>query len=94
MENCPLRKIVNGKSVVRDVSTMLTIQDSDLPREDAPVRWVKARRRMVGSAILGGMLTKEEAMRRYRMSEEEITSWLADVRGKIASMIETGILRG
>ena len=38
-------------------------------------RWVARRKAAVVAAVSSGMITLEEACRRYQMSEEEFSSW-------------------
>ena len=38
-------------------------------------RWVSRRKAAVVAAVSSGMLTIEEACRRYQMSEEELLAW-------------------
>lgn len=45
-----------------------------LPAPDT-VRWVARRKAHVIAAIAHGLLTVEEASRRYRLSLEELASW-------------------
>lgn len=46
----------------------------DLPPPDT-VRWVARRKAEVVAAIHGNLITRAEACRRYRLSEEELLSW-------------------
>jgi transposase-like protein len=47
---------------------------TELPLPDTR-RWVARRKAAVVAAVSSGMLTVEEACRRYRMSEEEFFAW-------------------
>ena len=47
---------------------------SDLP---GITRWVTRRKAEVVAAVTGGLLSEEEALRRYDLSEEEFTCWRA-----------------
>lgn len=46
---------------------------SDLP--DCNTRWVASRKADVVRAVVGGLLTREDALRRYGLTEEEFTLW-------------------
>lgn len=46
----------------------------DLPPASTK-RWVKSRKLAVVNAIKNGDLTEEEALNRYKLSEEELQSW-------------------
>ena len=39
-------------------------------------RWVMRRKAQVVNAVQNGLLSREEAMERYSLSEEEFTGWL------------------
>jgi hypothetical protein len=47
---------------------------SDLPPPNTR-RWVIRRKAEVVTAVLGGLLTVEEALARYSLTEEEFDSW-------------------
>jgi hypothetical protein len=47
---------------------------SDLPPPNTR-RWVVRRKAEVVAAVLGGLLTVEEALARYSLTEEEFDSW-------------------
>jgi len=47
---------------------------ADLPLPDAK-RWVIRRKAEVVAAVRGGLLSLDEACRRYRLNSEEIMSW-------------------
>ena len=38
-------------------------------------RWVARRKAAVVAAVASGMISREEACRRYQMSEEELITW-------------------
>lgn len=48
----------------------------DLPKPGI-TRWVTRRKAEVVAAVSGGLLTEEEALRRYDLSEEEFSCWRA-----------------
>jgi transposase-like protein len=47
---------------------------TDLPPTNTR-RWVARRKAAVVAAVSSGMITKEEACRRYQMLEEEFVTW-------------------
>ncbi|MEL6337609.1 MAG: DUF1153 domain-containing protein [Pseudomonadota bacterium] len=49
---------------------------SDLPSPDTQ-RWVPRRKAKVVAAIEGGLLTEQEALERYSLTEEEYGLWRA-----------------
>jgi len=54
---------------------------AELPAPDV-IRWTPRRKAEVVLAINGGILTAEEACRRYRVSAEELSSWRRSYRGE------------
>lgn len=54
-------------------------QNEVLTRDNLPpadtTRWVASRKAQVVAAVEGGLLTIDEALRRYRLSLEEFYSW-------------------
>ncbi len=62
-----------------------------LTRENLPPpdtrRWVASRKAQVVTAVESGLLTIEEAMKRYRLSLEEFYSWQRAMdRGGVAAL--------
>jgi hypothetical protein len=49
---------------------------ADLPPTGA-LRWVPRRKARVVAAIDGGLISEDEALRRYALSSEEIAAWRA-----------------
>ncbi len=49
---------------------------ADLPKPGI-TRWVTRRKAEIVAAVGGGLLTEEEALRRYDLSEEEFSGWRA-----------------
>jgi len=47
---------------------------SDLPKPGI-TRWVTRRKAEVVAAVKGGLLSEEEALRRYDLTEEEFSGW-------------------
>ncbi|MGE0023974.1 MAG: DUF1153 domain-containing protein [Hyphomicrobium sp.] len=48
---------------------------NDLPPPGPGIHWSKYRKANLVLAVQGGLLTREEALRRYAMSEEEFDGW-------------------
>jgi hypothetical protein len=62
----------------------VTLADgSALSRADLPSpgtrRWVASRKAAVVRGVLYGLITQEEALRRYALSEEEFAAWVRAV---------------
>lgn len=51
--------------------SILTV--ADLP--PASTRWVASRKQAVVNAVLHGLITRDEALRRYGLTDEEFDSW-------------------
>ena len=63
-----------------DGPRMVTLPDGTvMTRADLPPmntrRWVASRKAAVVKAIAAGLISGEEACRRYGLSEQELTSW-------------------
>jgi hypothetical protein len=52
---------------------------ADLPSPDTR-RWVASRKAVVVKAVLYGLLTRDEALERYALSDEEFELWCAAVQ--------------
>lgn len=50
------------------------LSQADLPSADTR-RWVASRKAIVVRAVAAGLITREEALERYALSEEEFTLW-------------------
>ena len=51
-----------------------TLTPADLPKHDT-TRWVTRRKAEVVIAVQGGLMTLDEACKRYRLSLEEFLTW-------------------
>ena len=52
---------------------------ADLPAADTR-RWVTRRKAAVVRAVLSGLITRDEAKRRYDLSDEELDDWIGRAR--------------
>ncbi|MEJ6388426.1 CtrA inhibitor SciP [Gymnodinialimonas ulvae] len=71
-----IRKIQGPHAVTLPDGTTLT--RSDLPSPNTS-RWVASRKAAVVHAVDGGLMSAEEAIRTYALSEEELESWRSAV---------------
>jgi len=71
-----LRKSSGPRTVNLPDGSVMTL--ADLP--DPSVRWVASRKALVVKAVSCGLLTREEAISRYSLSEEEFDSWCRAIR--------------
>jgi len=67
-----LRKIDGPRSVTLPDGTIMT--RADLPPPETR-RWVASRKAAVVRAVGGGLVTREEALERYALSDEEFSEW-------------------
>lgn len=72
-----LRKIDGPRSVKLPDGTSMT--RADLPKPDTR-RWVASRKALVVRAVACGLLSREEAMRTYALSDDELSEWEGAVR--------------
>lgn len=68
-----VRKSARPRTATRADGTVLTL--ADLP--SGAERWVARRKAVVVEAIAHGLLTRDEAMERYRLTEEELDGWIS-----------------
>ncbi|MTE01375.1 DUF1153 domain-containing protein [Paracoccus sp. YIM 132242] len=66
-----LKKTDAPRTVILPDGRVLSV--ADLPPDDT--RWVASRKETVVNAVLHGLIGKEEALRRYGLSEEELDGW-------------------
>ncbi|GGF72094.1 hypothetical protein GCM10011402_25780 [Paracoccus acridae] len=66
-----LKKTDTPRTVTLPDGRILTV--ADLPPDNT--RWVASRKETVVNAVVHGLITKEEALRRYGLSDEEFDSW-------------------
>lgn len=71
-----LKKVDGLRAVTLPDGSILT--RADLPPENTR-RWVVSRKIAVVRGVLYGLMTKEEAIRKYRLSDEEFSSWVRAV---------------
>lgn len=70
---------------------------SSLSRADLPSRetrrWVASRKAVVVKAVEFGLLSTEEAMEMYQLSDEELESWKTAVRSHGEAALKTTSLQ-
>ncbi len=69
-----LRKIDGPRAVTLPDGSIMT--RADLPPIETR-RWVASRKAAVVKAVSGGLITVDEAKKRYGLSDEEFDSWTA-----------------
>ena len=70
-----VRKSAGPRTVTLPDGTILTV--ADLPAADA--RWIARRKAVVVRAVEYGLLARDEALRRYGLTDEELDGWAAAV---------------
>ena len=67
-----IKRIDGPRAVTLPDGTVLS--RADLP-PDATRRWVASRKAVVVHAVSHGLMTREEAIERYDLTDEEFDSW-------------------
>ena len=67
-----LRKIDGPRSVTLPDGTIMT--RADLPPATTR-RWVASRKAAVVKAVMAGLLTRDDAMKEYALSDDEFSEW-------------------
>jgi len=67
-----LRKVDGPRSVTLPDGTTMT--RADLPHADTK-RWVASRKAAVVRAVTAGLLSRENALKTYALSEDELREW-------------------
>ena len=76
MEAMNNRTWPKAKYVMRHDGSLLTL--GDLPSAKT-IRWVISRKTIVVEAVCGGLISLEDACRRYSLTLEEFSEWKAAV---------------
>jgi hypothetical protein len=72
-----LKKVEGPRVVTLQDGT--TLSRSDLPPKDT-TRWVASRKAAVVRCLIHGLVTRDEVVERYALTEEELDSWLNAVK--------------
>lgn len=71
-----VKKTSSPRTVTLADGSILTI--ADLP--PSTTRWVARRKEIVINAVTYGLISRDEALRRYDLTDEEFDAWLTAVR--------------
>lgn len=71
-----LKKVEGPRAVTLPDGSIMS--RADLPPESTR-RWVASRKACVVRGVTYGLMTKDEALKKYGLSDEEFTSWVAAV---------------
>lgn len=67
-----IKRVAGPRTVKMEDGTVMSV--ADLPSPDTR-RWVASRKAVVVRAVWAGLLTRESALERYGLSEEEFDLW-------------------
>ncbi len=81
-----IKKIDGPRAVTLPDGTIMT--RADLPPSDTR-RWVASRKAAVVKAVRGGLITVDEARKRYALSEEEYDSWASAIASHGEAALKT-----
>jgi hypothetical protein len=85
-----LRKVDGPRSVTLPDGSVMT--RADLPPADT-VRWVASRKVAVVRGVAYGLISRAEALDRYRLSEEEFAGWVLAVADHGQEALKTTALK-
>ena len=71
-----LKKVDGPRAVTLPDGRVMTLGDLPDPRT---TRWVASRKAAVVRGVLYGLITQEDALSRYGLSEEEFREWIVAV---------------
>ena len=72
-----LKKVDGPRAVTLPDGSIMT--RADLPPSETR-RWVASRKAAVVKAVKHGLLTRDQALDRYSLSDEELESWIGAVK--------------
>ncbi|MEY1555595.1 DUF1153 domain-containing protein [Yoonia sp. R2331] len=81
-----LRKIDGPRSVTLPDGSILTRADLPSPKTR---RWVASRKEAVVRAVMSGLISRENAMEMYALSEDEYDEWENAVRNHGRDALKT-----
>ncbi|MEM9342632.1 MAG: DUF1153 domain-containing protein [Pseudomonadota bacterium] len=71
-----LKKVDGPRAVTLPDGTVMTRADLPSPKTR---RWVASRKAAVVRAVSGGLISRDEALEMYALTDEEFTSWQSAV---------------
>ncbi|WP_265502327.1 CtrA inhibitor SciP [Paracoccus beibuensis] len=84
-----VKKSSGPRIVTLDDGSILSV--ADLPQADT--RWVASRKQVVVLAVSHGLISREDALRRYGLSDEEFDGWCQAVRRHGAAALKVTALQ-
>ncbi len=85
-----LKKASGPRAVTLPDGTVFTL--ADLPGPDTS-RWVASRKAKVVTGVCHGLISRDEALRRYDLSEEELDGWMRALAKHGPAALKTTQLR-
>ncbi len=85
-----LRKVDGPRSVTLPDGSIMT--RADLPATDTR-RWVASRKAAVVKAVHANLISREDALKSYGLSEDEFTSWESAVKDHGIDALKTTALQ-
>lgn len=85
-----LKKIDGPRAVTLPDGSVMT--RADLPPVETR-RWVASRKAAVVKAVSAGLISRDEALERYALSDEEFESWCTAVRDHGEAALRTTALQ-
>lgn len=84
-------KKVNGQRMVK-LADGSVFSQADLPPKGTS-RWVASRKAAVVRGVAYGLISKDEALRRYHLSDEEFKQWSAAIHKHGEEALKTTALQ-
>lgn len=85
-----LRKVDGPRSVTLPDGTVMTRADLPSPKTR---RWVASRKAAVVQAVDSGLISRDEALRIYSLSDEELSEWDTAVKEHGVDALKTTALQ-
>ena len=85
-----IKKVDGPRAVTLADGTIMT--RAELP-DPSTRRWVASRKAAVVRAVDNGLITKDEALKRYHLSDEEFESWCLAVERHGEAALKTTALQ-
>ena len=85
-----LKKVDGPRAVTLADGTVMT--QADLPDRDT-TRWVASRKAAVVRGVVYGLISKDDALKRYSLSDDEFLSWVKAVSTHGEAALKTTLVQ-
>jgi hypothetical protein len=85
-----LKKVEGPRAITLPDGTVMS--RADLPPGNT-VRWVASRKAAVVRGVVYGLITRDEALRRYNLSKDEFLEWVSAVTDHGEEALKTTFLQ-